>query len=184
MKSFPENTVAVALIVLPRPAESVRNANLQASSQNNWTGNSGLGPNSLRSNSSAGDSDIRRNLRTTVLKEELAIFRAVHLMTAWQGKWPHHRTLVHASYLPWLPGCVLPCCVVTLWRMCHLGNILLLCLLWVSEAWDPIQSLSQLFIFCNLCLCVNCTIGRKLYNLRRERDIIHGWTFGFTERQV
>lgn len=94
-----------------------------------------------------------------------------------------HRLAVHAPYLPRLSSWLLPCCAVTLWRTRQLGKILLLCLFWFSKAWNPIQSIFQLLIFCNLSLHINCTIGCKLHNLGREKDIIHGWFTGKVDKK-
>ena len=101
----------------------------------------------------------------------------VNPRTAWRGKRLDHRP-VPSSYLPRLSRWFAPCCEVTLWRMCRLGQILLFCLFWFSKAWNPIQCIFQLFIFCNLSL--HC----KLHNLRREKDIIHGWFSGGLEKNT
>lgn len=47
-------------------------------------------------------------------------------------------------------------------------DILLLNWVRISKAWNPVQCIFQLFIFCNLSLCVNCTVERKSHNLREE----------------
>lgn len=48
-------------------------------------------------------------------------------------------------------------------------DILLLSWVRISKAWNPVQCIFQLFIFCNLSLRVNCTVERKLRNLREEK---------------